>query len=243
LASEGYTHFTSPIRRYPDLVVHRVLRQALRAEKKLGRPLDERTRRELEDELTDVCEHCSYRERLAANAERESIKLKQVRLMQKHLGDEFDGKVNGMTENGLFVQLDDPFVEGMIHKDTMNDDTYEFNEERMVFAGKRKKRTFQMGDAVRVRVARADIDQRMIDFELLQGGKQGIDLNLPVDRMGKPHRKGKKTTQKGGRTPWGSPSAAPASGKREPKAWSDRFGDENRPRKGKHPVKGPRKGR
>jgi ribonuclease R len=173
LASEGYTHFTSPIRRYPDLVVHRILRQALRTEKGQHPHLSAPERQKMEDKLTDITEHCSYRERLAAEAERQSIRLKQVRLMQKHLGDEFEGKINGMTENGMFTQLDDPFVEGMIHKDTLDDDYYQFDDEHMIFFGQRKRRTFKMGDRVKVRVARADIDLRMIDFELLEGGTQG----------------------------------------------------------------------
>ena len=176
LASEGYTHFTSPIRRYPDLVVHRILRRAMRTEKGLELKLNDKTRQKLEEELQEICEHCSYRERLATDAERDSIKLKQVRLMQKHLGDEFAGKVNGMTENGMFIVLDDPFVEGMIPKDSLGDDSYQFDDEHMIFFGTRTKRTFKMGDRVQVRVARAEIDTRMVDFELLEGGVLGREL-------------------------------------------------------------------
>lgn len=170
LASEAYTHFTSPIRRYPDLLVHRILRHALRVEKRLEpRPNDSQLK-ELDEDLAKACEHSSYRERLAADAERESIKLKQTRLMARHLGEEFDGTIVGMVENGLFVALDSPYVEGMVSKETLTDDFYEFNEERMIFYGRRKKRTFKMGDRVRVVVVKANIDRRQIDFDLRSGG-------------------------------------------------------------------------
>jgi ribonuclease R len=168
LASEGYTHFTSPIRRYPDLVVHRLLRWALQVEQKRATPLSEGERAKLERELAEICEHCSYRERLASDAERESIKLKQVRAMLERLGDEFEGKIIGMIESGFFVKLDDPYVEGMVSKEFMMDDFYQFNEERMIFYGKRKKRTFKIGDTVQIKVVRADIDRRQIDFALVK---------------------------------------------------------------------------
>ncbi|MGK5085261.1 ribonuclease R [Bdellovibrionota bacterium FG-1] len=183
LASEGYTHFTSPIRRYPDLVVHRLIRQILRADNGTQKKLNERARQLLEKELTDIAEHCSYRERLATDAERDAIRLKQVRLMRAHLGEDFAGKVNGMTENGFFVVLDDPFVEGMVLKETLQDDFYRFDDEHMVFYGVRKRRTFRMGDRVKVRVARADIDKRMVDFELLEGGTQGGTRGGPSPKI------------------------------------------------------------
>jgi ribonuclease R len=166
LASEAYTHFTSPIRRYPDLIVHRELRRALRAEKE-GKHMSNSERQKIEETLAESAEHCSYRERLATEAERESNKLKQVRFLAKLVGDEFEGIVIGMMERGLFIQLRQPFVEGMVPKDSMNDDFYEFNEERMVFYGKRKKRTFKIGDPVWIKVVRADIERRQVDFALI----------------------------------------------------------------------------
>jgi ribonuclease R len=168
LASEGYTHFTSPIRRYPDLVVHRLLRQVLRIEKGLQKNLGEGGREKLETELSEICDHCSYRERLASDAERESIKLKQVRLMTQHLGDEFDGKIVGMIEAGMFVQVADPYVEGLVSQESLTDDFYQFNEERMVFMGRRSRKTFKIGDPMRVRCLRADIDERKIDLGLVE---------------------------------------------------------------------------
>ncbi len=168
LASEAYTHFTSPIRRYPDLVVHRLIKMALRAQGKKNRTIQDHARGKLEKELAEICEHCSYRERLAADAERESIKVKQVRAMIQRLGDEFEAKVVGMIDSGFFVQLQTPFVEGMVSVDSMTDDFYEFNEERMVFYGRRKRRTFKIGDTVQVKVIRADLDRRQIDFGLIK---------------------------------------------------------------------------
>lgn len=181
LASEGYTHFTSPIRRYPDLVVHRLLRWALRVQKKKQPPLKPQDREKLEKDLAEICEHCSYRERIASDAERESIKLKQVRAMIPHVGSDFDAEVVGMAEMGLFVQIADPYSEGLVNKDTMMDDIYEFNEERMTFMGRRTRRAFKTGDVLRVRVLKADIDRRQIDFGCLELPK--LATPQPVGRV------------------------------------------------------------
>lgn len=174
LASEAYTHFTSPIRRYPDLLVHRMLKLALIHK-------TPRNAEQLEQDLQKAADHCSYRERLAADAERESRRIKQVRYMTRHLGDEFEGKINGMNKNGFFVQLDEPYVDGMVPKDSLTDDFYEFNEDKMLFYGKRKKRVYKVGDRVRIQVVRADLLERRIDFSLtehltpspLSAGKKG----------------------------------------------------------------------
>ncbi len=159
LASEGYTHFTSPIRRYPDLIAHRLLRETLH-----GRGITD----DAQEKLDQQSEHCSYRERVASEAEREAIRFKQVRLMAKHVGQEFEGKVNGMNEKGVFVQLWHPYCEGMLPVDKIGDDFYQFNEERMVMYGRKTKRTFQIGDRVKVLVVRVDMDARQVEFELIK---------------------------------------------------------------------------
>ena len=169
LASKAYTHFTSPIRRYPDLVVHRLIRRAL-AVKRGEERLPKKDAVALEQKLAEICDHCSYRERLAADAEREIIKIKQVRLMAEKLGQEFDSRITGLINSGIFVQIDDPYVEGMIPLESLTDDLYEYNEERMIVSGKKKKQVLRIGDKIRVQVVRADLDRRQIEFQVVEQG-------------------------------------------------------------------------
>ncbi|HKK08332.1 MAG TPA: ribonuclease R, partial [Gemmatimonadota bacterium] len=159
LASKAYAHFTSPIRRYPDLLVHR----------QLGRWLDDpRRARDVDgDRLAEVARHCSERERRAVDAERDSVDLKKIEFMERHLGGEFEGTISGVTAFGFFVLLDEFHVEGLVHVSTLEDDYYVFVEEQHALLGQRKRRRFQLGDRVRVQVARVDREARQIDFELL----------------------------------------------------------------------------
>ena len=159
LATDHYTHFTSPIRRYPDLVVHRLTAAAMIRGERI--PEDLRG-----DYLPAVARHSSERERVAVDAERDSIDLKKVEFMEQHVGDEFPGTISGVTSFGLFVLLDDFFVEGLVHVSSLEDDYYVFLEEQFALVGEHRKRRFRLGDRVRIRVQGVDLEQRKIDFLL-----------------------------------------------------------------------------
>ncbi|MGD8277946.1 MAG: ribonuclease R [Gemmatimonadota bacterium] len=158
LAARNYAHFTSPIRRYPDLVVHRILAEGVLGRDRGGVPG--------EDALKVLARHCSARERVATSAERDSVAAKRVRFMAQHLGGEFAGTISEVRPRGLIVLLDDWFVEGMVHVSTMADDYYEFVEERFLLIGTRTGRQFRLGQQVRVQVARVDTEERRIDVVL-----------------------------------------------------------------------------
>ena len=165
LASDGYTHFTSPIRRYPDLWLHRVLVHTLVE----GHAVPEHWER---PGLKDRAERCSVRERVAEAAERESVDLKKVEYMERHLGDDFFGTVSGVTSFGIFVLLDDVFVEGLVHVNSMNDDYYIFRQDQYLLVGERSHRSFRLGDRLRIRVARVDKEERFIDFVIVDSTKR-----------------------------------------------------------------------
>jgi ribonuclease R len=155
-----YTHFTSPIRRYPDLVVHRLLRHLLET----GGVHLSRTR------VADIARQSSLRERVAVEAERASIKIKQVEFMKRHEGDEFDAVVSGVTRYGLYVEIYPSLVEGLVHVRSM-DDFFEFDRARMALIGQRSGRRYRLGDRVRVRVAQVDSVEIRIDFVLVDDGE------------------------------------------------------------------------
>jgi ribonuclease R len=167
LASDGYSHFTSPIRRYPDLWLHRVLTHTLIEDRAVP---DEWKGPSLEEKA----ERCSVRERVAQDAERESVDLKKVEYMERHLGDDFFGTVSGVTSFGIFVLLDDVFVEGLVHVNSMTDDYYIFRQDRYLLVGERSHRTFRLGDRLEIRVARVDKEELFIDFVLVDSGKTSI---------------------------------------------------------------------
>ena len=162
LAVDEYTHFTSPIRRYPDLVVHRMLRESRRG------PVSAARREELEDALPEVARHTSEMERRADEAERQLLQWKKVRFMADKVGDEFDGYVTGVAPYGLFVQLIEHFVEGRVHVTSMADDFYRFVEQQHVLFGENTKKTYRLGDRVRVQVIRVDQELRQVDLGLVE---------------------------------------------------------------------------
>ncbi len=161
LASEAYIHFTSPIRRYPDLMVHRLLDQAAS-----GPRLDQRTREELAAYLQETADHSSRRERLAMEAEREMVDLKKAQFMTDKIGEVHAGVITDLTAFGFFVELDRWFVEGLVNLRSLEDDLYRYYETAHLIKGQNHGRAFHMGDAVTVRVVRVKVFQGEIDFEL-----------------------------------------------------------------------------
>ena len=160
LAAKSYTHFTSPIRRYPDLVVHRTLRESRHA------LMNDDRKEELTDDLPEMARHTSERERRADDAERELVQWKKVRFMADKVGDEFDGYITGVTSFGLFIELIEHFVEGLVHISTMADDYYRFMERVHILRGENTKREYRLGDRVTVQVIKVDMERRQVDLGL-----------------------------------------------------------------------------
>jgi ribonuclease R len=161
LAAGYYTHFTSPIRRYPDLVVHRTLRESRRG-------MSEERAEQLHEDLPEVARHTSERERRANDAERELVQWKKVRFMADKVGDVFDGYITGVTAFGLYIELVEHFVEGMVHVSTMADDYYRFVERAHILRGENQGRAYRLGDRVSVQVIRVDMERRQIDLGLTE---------------------------------------------------------------------------
>ena len=157
LAFDYYTHFTSPIRRYPDLMVHRLLTRYADG----GRSANQ-------DKYEGLCEQSSDMEQTAALAERASIKYKQVEFMADKLGQEFDGIISGITEFGLYVELNESKCEGMVPLRDLDDDYYDFDERNYQLLGRRRHRRYTLGDPVRIKVARANLDKKQLDFALVE---------------------------------------------------------------------------
>lgn len=158
LAIDYYSHFTSPIRRYPDLMIHRIIKEVL----KKGY-LSRNRINELNERLPQIAEHSSLQERRAMEAERDSLDLKLLEYMKDKIGQEFSGIINGVTNFGLFVELDNT-VEGLVHVENLKDDYYHYNKEQQCLIGERKKKVYRFGDEVRVRVDRVNLDERQLDF-------------------------------------------------------------------------------
>ena len=157
LAFDYYTHFTSPIRRFPDMMVHRLLARYLAG----GRSA-------LEAKYEDLCDHSSEMEQIAANAERASIKYKQVEFMGERMGQEFDGTISGVTEWGLYVEVNENKCEGMIPMRELDDDFYDFDEKAYCLTGRRYHKKYSLGDPVRIKVVRANLERKQLDFALVE---------------------------------------------------------------------------
>jgi ribonuclease R len=158
LAARSYTHFTSPIRPYPDLMIHRISGAQF---------IDgERADRARAEALDAVAKLSSERERVAVSAERESVDLKKAEFMERHNGDDFEGTISSVTSFGFFVLLDAFFVEGLVHVSSLEDDYYMYVEDQYMLVGEHNRRQFRLGDHVRVQVARVDREENRIDFTL-----------------------------------------------------------------------------
>ena len=166
LGLESYTHFTSPIRRYPDLLVHRAIRHALAG----GKPADYRYSAAT---MASLCVHCSHNERRADEAERDVDERYKCAWMEKHVGSEFDGIVAGVTSFGLFVELTESKISGLVHITQLPNDYYHFDATRRLLTGERRGLKFRLGDPVRVQVLRASLEDRKIDFKLVPSVHEG----------------------------------------------------------------------
>ncbi|CAK7056926.1 ribonuclease R [Tissierella sp.] len=160
LAAQYYSHFTAPIRRYPDLVIHRIIKAYLNGK------LSDQVQGKLEANLPEIAEHTSMTERRAEEAEREVEDMKKAQYMTKHIGEEFEGIVSSLTNFGMFVQLENT-IEGLVHFNNMLDDYYHFDEEKYYIIGERTNKIYRLGDMIKIRVIDADVMRRNIDFELL----------------------------------------------------------------------------
>lgn len=161
LAAEYYCHFTSPIRRYPDLEIHRIIKESI------NRKLTNKRLEQLSGMVPNIADQCSTRERIADEAERETVDLKKAEYMADKVGEEFEGIVSGVTSFGMFVELENT-IEGLIRLSSLVDDYYIYNSEQHMLIGERSKKIYRMGDSVKIKVSKVDIAQREIDFTLAE---------------------------------------------------------------------------
>lgn len=182
LAARYYTHFTSPIRRYPDLVIHRIIREVFTEKLFSPQRIDQ-----LNAQLPETADQASKRERIAIEAERETDDLKKAEFMMDRIGEEFEGLISGVTAFGIFVELENT-VEGLVHVSYMNDDYYRYDEDTYSLYGERTGKVYRIGDRVKVRVIGVNIDEHKVEFELV--AKE--EAEEEPERKGKRGRKGKK---------------------------------------------------
>lgn len=195
LAFDYYTHFTSPIRRYPDVMVHRLLQRYLED----GRSVNK-------EKFEEYCKHSSDMEQVAANAERSSIKYKQVEFMSDKIGEEFEGTISGVTQWGFYVELEDSKCEGLVSMAELDDDYYEFDEKNYCIAGRHHHKMYQLGGKVNIKVAKANLVARQLDFALVRDFKPMADGQEPLKNNGgnvggKAKKTGGKDRRERGKTP------------------------------------------
>ncbi len=181
LAANNYTHFTSPIRRYPDLLVHRLIRV-----------MDHPTEKEIDkwdERIPEMAQHTSNRERRAVDAEREVEKMKKAEFMERHVGEEFDGIIASVTRFGMFVELQNT-VEGLVHISTIKNDFMTYQERSLSLVGERSGKVFRIGQPIKIKVTRADKMTGDIDFEYLPSDFDLVEKVSKGNKKGRSKRKG-----------------------------------------------------
>ena len=210
LAFKFYTHFTSPIRRYPDTMVHRLLALYL-----------DNAESQNKEYYEAQCQHASEREQIAANAERDSIKYKLIEFMQDKIGNEYEGNISGLTEWGMYVEIKPTMIEGMVALRDVKSDFFEFDEQNYLIRGRRTGKIFRLGDPVKIRVKAANLEQRLLDYELVDASIDGNDTKSAAkgSRRGK-NKEDVKAAQANGADyaegVEGEPNDGSANGKRKP---------------------------
>ena len=185
LAFKFYTHFTSPIRRYPDTMVHRLLALYL-----------DNAESQNKDYYEAQCQHASEREQIAANAERDSIKYKMIEFMQDKIGNEYEGSISGLTEWGMYVEIKPTMIEGMVALRDVKSDFFEFDEQNYLIRGRRTGKVFRLGDPVKIRVKAANLEQRLLDYELVDATTDnGFSNDGSSSNHGPSHRSGNGDTR------------------------------------------------
>jgi ribonuclease R len=192
LSTDFYTHFTSPIRRYPDLIVHRFIRTYL-----INGQLDNETQEKWAEKLPDIAEHASNMERRAVEAERETDDLKKTEFMEDKIGMEFDGIISSVTNFGLFVELPNT-IEGLVHVSYLTDDYYRYDERHYAMIGERTGKVYRIGDEITVRVINVNKEERIVDFEVvgMKGNRRKTAKDAPLVIEGKRERKKRKKRDK-----------------------------------------------
>jgi ribonuclease R len=184
LAYEGYTHFTSPIRRYPDLLVHRGIKAVLKGEKL---PLKG---------LAEIGAHCSITERRADDATRDVDAWLKTYFMQDHIGNEYNGTVSAVTSFGIFVALDEIFIEGLVHVSELGQDYFHYDQGKHWMLGERTGKRYRLGDRVRIKVMRADIETSKIDFSLVEQDTSAQDMQRAFEHTAPKKKSAKPRTAK-----------------------------------------------